>query len=442
MNLKVRRIIYSIFIAFFLIVSPLLIFYALGFRYNFSKTRIEKTGVLFIKSYPRDASIFLNDELYKRQTPTQINRILANDYKTRVEKEGYFPWTKTLTVYPQTTTFVEDVTLFKNQLDLEPLLNGNFSDLLVSPNLSKLVLLKDDNNLSSIILYSLINNKEKFLMESNSDLELDSWCRLNRKVVAKNKSDHLVINTDSGKVTSFYDLSGYNFEQIKCDYFNDNIFYGLRNNGFYKINLLEKETALLTDEKVVSFLPWQTKIIYISAKENKYTLKSYSDQEIQDILVLPISDSYKFVPSIKNEIALIDQAEGIVYVIDPFNEQPFKRVLKNVSDFKWYDKQLIYWNDFELWIYYPESDESVLLERASSLIQNAFWHSGFVYVFGQIDNVLKVYELDSRDQRNVYELLNLPEITDDNIFVNKKGDLLYLITEVDSVPGFYVTEIQ
>jgi hypothetical protein len=55
MQLKFRRILFFVFLAFFLVVSPLLIIYALGYKFNPAKRTLEKTGVFFIKSFPRSA---------------------------------------------------------------------------------------------------------------------------------------------------------------------------------------------------------------------------------------------------------------------------------------------------------------------------------------------------------------------------------------------------
>src|SRR3989339_1743380 len=101
MNIRVTRVVYSIFILIFLGLSAYLLFYGLGYRFNFDKNTIEKTGALFIKSYPRGANIYVNEKIYKDKTPAVVNRLLANNYQIKVAKEGYHDWQKTLTVYPR-----------------------------------------------------------------------------------------------------------------------------------------------------------------------------------------------------------------------------------------------------------------------------------------------------------------------------------------------------
>ena len=65
MNIFWRRITYSIFFTIFFISSPLLILYSLGYRYNFTTNNIEKNGAFYIKSYPRNANIYIDNVLNK-----------------------------------------------------------------------------------------------------------------------------------------------------------------------------------------------------------------------------------------------------------------------------------------------------------------------------------------------------------------------------------------
>lgn len=442
MNLRTRRLIYLTFTIIFLVIAPFLIYYALGYRYNFTKKRLEKTGVIYIKSYPRHAEIYLNNKLYPEKTPTQINRLLANNYQIKIVKDGYFPWSKTLPVFPQATTFIEDATLFKNQLKSVPLSLAEYQQLAVSPDVTKAILLEKRLSDNVLHLYNLLNNEDTVVYQTPLKLTVDSWCPNSNKVIVKKNLDYLILNAESLAVTSFYDLFKRNFEQVKCDYYNDNIIYGLKDGYLYQLDLLAKKITLLLNERVINFLPWKTQLIYLTSINDKYYLKSFFNQKSESILILPWSNHYQFYPSAGKEFALLDQDEAQAYLINPDDSQPLHRILKNIISLKWYDKQMIYWNDFELLVYYPESNETILLERTSLPIQNAFWHPAYTYVFGQINNLLKIYELDSRDQRNIYELMSVSDLTKDNTFINKKGDTLYLITTVDNQSGFYKVEIQ
>lgn len=94
MSLRVRRIIYLTFILIFAIATPLIILYTAGYRYNLKKNKIQKTGILILKSRPKEATIYLNEKIQKEKTPARIANLLPEDYFVRVEKENFYPWQK------------------------------------------------------------------------------------------------------------------------------------------------------------------------------------------------------------------------------------------------------------------------------------------------------------------------------------------------------------
>ncbi len=62
MKRNTRRVIAGIFISAFLIATPLLLAYSVGYRFDWKKQRIESVGALFIDVAPRDVSVELNNQ--------------------------------------------------------------------------------------------------------------------------------------------------------------------------------------------------------------------------------------------------------------------------------------------------------------------------------------------------------------------------------------------
>jgi len=101
MSLKTRRIIFILFIIIFIIITPLIISYASGYRFSFPRKIIQKTGLLVLDSRPPGAKIYINDKLYQlffnkyfsnknnyTTTPAKIKGILPNEYNVRLELGG------------------------------------------------------------------------------------------------------------------------------------------------------------------------------------------------------------------------------------------------------------------------------------------------------------------------------------------------------------------
>ena len=95
MTLKQRRVLYTLFILAFLIITPAIILYASGYKIG-NGLKLQKTGIFIIDSKPRGAKIYLNDKLEQDQikkwlldknsfvvTPAKIKNLLPGEYLVR-----------------------------------------------------------------------------------------------------------------------------------------------------------------------------------------------------------------------------------------------------------------------------------------------------------------------------------------------------------------------
>ena len=75
MHPRARRLLSWTFIVAFFVIAPAIIFTTAGYRYNFSKKRFERTGVLVVESRPTGASVTLGGEPQKGSTPARIAQL-------------------------------------------------------------------------------------------------------------------------------------------------------------------------------------------------------------------------------------------------------------------------------------------------------------------------------------------------------------------------------
>jgi hypothetical protein len=97
-------------------LSPILLLYASGFRYNLKRNVIQKTSALAIDSNPDKAQIRLNGELYKDETNTRITTLLPQEYDVMVSKAGYFDWRRTVNLKASEAKFLNQIQLFKTNI--------------------------------------------------------------------------------------------------------------------------------------------------------------------------------------------------------------------------------------------------------------------------------------------------------------------------------------
>src|SRR5512142_2217515 len=116
MHARARTIITFLFVAAFLVTAPALILFTSGYRYNWKRQRIQKTGSIRVETEPPGAAAYLDGVIQRRVTPTSFSRLLPEDYRVRLEKPGYLSWEKTLEVRSGETTFATGIVLYKDAL--------------------------------------------------------------------------------------------------------------------------------------------------------------------------------------------------------------------------------------------------------------------------------------------------------------------------------------
>ncbi|MCX6730099.1 MAG: PEGA domain-containing protein [Candidatus Portnoybacteria bacterium] len=110
MTRKTRRIIFYLFVMIFIVVVPMIIFYALGYNFDFEKKTIVATGGIYLKSDPSRAEIYINDKL-KTTTNKLIKRLSPKIYNVKITKENFHPWEKNLIVQPNLVTKANNIIL-------------------------------------------------------------------------------------------------------------------------------------------------------------------------------------------------------------------------------------------------------------------------------------------------------------------------------------------
>jgi len=113
MTYRTRIGILIAFVALFLITAPVVVLYTAGYRWNEKKFRLEKVGIIFLRSRPSYAEIYVDGKLRSERTSARLRNLLPSDYQIKVAKKGYTSWSKTLPVASGLTTFAEGIVLWK-----------------------------------------------------------------------------------------------------------------------------------------------------------------------------------------------------------------------------------------------------------------------------------------------------------------------------------------
>ena len=89
-----------------ILASAGIVLYAQGWRLDFLKRTVEKTGMVLAKSIPEGAKVYLDGKLLTA-TNSPISNLKPGTYRLKIEKEGYALWEKDV---PVEEGFVTDIT--------------------------------------------------------------------------------------------------------------------------------------------------------------------------------------------------------------------------------------------------------------------------------------------------------------------------------------------
>lgn len=119
MTIKTRAaLIIGCVVAFF-IIAPAAILLARGYYFDLKTRQLVKTGVLVVKTDPKNAAVFLDGQRQKSTTPLTKRFLIPKEYTVEIKKPLYQSWKKRITIHPQLVTYLPVIKVDKIPLFLE-----------------------------------------------------------------------------------------------------------------------------------------------------------------------------------------------------------------------------------------------------------------------------------------------------------------------------------
>ena len=430
-----KRIVWIGFLIVFLLLIPVLLSQAMGYKYNWHKHRFEATGILFVKTYPKDVDIILDDELIDTKTPSQLAKILPGIYNLKISKNNYLPWEKNIVINEHSTTFVEDVVLFSRSLP-SPIGKFELIDYLTN-NSNEYILLSKHNGKTNIISYNTNDHTTKILKEWDNpiNIQLLSLSPNNEKLIYSENSAYKLLLINSPFIDEqLTGLSKSYWQDIAWDATNDNIIYSQIGSTLSEINISTLPVSITaTTRNIIDFFTHESKVYFLTrSEEGNQVILHQAERKftnVEQLILLPYTTALRYIPS-NGMLSLLDPTNNFLYLIDTAQSDIIVKVYPNVSNAKWYDvnyDKILYWNSNEISVYFKDREQSQLITRLGDPIKDTWWHPNGAYIFYQQADKIHIIEFDERDKKNNYEIVTLDN---DSFFtVNSKGDeIIYYST--------------
>jgi len=464
MTLRMRRLIYSTFIAIFFLVSPPLVFYTAGYRYDFKHNRVIETGSLVVKSYPPNADIYLDDVLYQEKTPTIVNTISPGTVHLRIEKEGYRVWKKDIEIEPRVTSFEETVRLFA---DTEPtrLIKDGVVDYWWNNRQEKIVY----QTATSVRLLNTLNNSDTLIANINPSIRVDiSWSKDNNWFILARTTSRAAQNfiINANQPDQFIDLANVttlNLSNVQWNPSSSDSVYALSGGALYRIPYLLKETRLIHRGFITDYQVEEKRIVFIEQplKSTGYlSWISLSDSDtIHRVAEIASPETTKIIPTHSHRVAYQDINSRVLTVIDPTiienSIDVRERSIANIKEAVWSTNgdYLFYTDGFALYresftnpiTVIPSKPSSQIITRYSSPIGHLFIGDDESFIYYTVGESLRVIQFG--DQHSVRLVDGIAGIQKPAFFpakqaityIDENGSLLFLplLREHDINTGFF-----
>ncbi len=109
---RIRAFLFYLSVIIFLIGLPVILSFALGYKFDRRTFKFTKTGLLALKTQPSGASVYLDEKSLDLKTPASVTELLPGRYRLRLELEKHYPWFNEVNVDAGKVTRLEKIILF------------------------------------------------------------------------------------------------------------------------------------------------------------------------------------------------------------------------------------------------------------------------------------------------------------------------------------------
>lgn len=124
---RIRSLLFYLSLFLFITGLPFIIAFSLGYKFNARTFKFSKTGLIYVKTQPEGARIYLNGKLMPENTPASIYELVSGVYKIVLELPGHYPWKGEVDVEAGRALRLDKIILFPLRPDLQQLNREKFS---------------------------------------------------------------------------------------------------------------------------------------------------------------------------------------------------------------------------------------------------------------------------------------------------------------------------
>ena len=446
MTKKTRLIILLACIACFFAITPVLVFYAMGERFDFKKMKIVATGGIYVRSFPAADQITIDSKISQKpgflSNWVFVQSLLPQDHTVSVTKSDYYDYFKTIPVKEKEVTKLENVLLIKKSI-LFPSLSKEIDYFSVATNNQNIITLV--NNAKNITL-------EYSPLSGNNPIQTLSISQIGKIMGVKwsNDSSRALIEIQGYSNTFYYlfDSTTKEATVTRLSYLDKTTQQiSFNPNNSKEIFFIKSKTLYFTkDNKTTSII--KNPITYKFSGNNIVWLSTdgllYSADTAGKSVNQLTKEKAVSSPTLNYQIFVLPgkmllQADNSLFLVNQ-DTKSLENITPPLTDYKIIDSQdenknlnLVLWNNDKIYLY---SFSDTLIGPAKkfnkifsgSNIKNCQWLNNSYIIFTEGDKII-ISEIDYRGNINAITLPQTENIKSDlKIYFNQQDGKIYILT--------------
>lgn len=410
-----------------------------------------------METEPKSASVDLGEKrkynwfydfFYQNQelkTPVKVRNLLPDEYEITLSKDGYFNYQDKIKINSGQVALLDNIILFP-QKHPDITVKKNIINSKLSPDGKKLALLSPD----SLIIIELDNERKQ---EINLDQERAEskiaeifWAPSNKKIML-NYHNYPIFNIETGKKESeVIKYFSKNIQSAHWDEFSDNIVYARQNNSLFSFDLAQKTTTLALKQKIAQNFLIKSGSLYTGEnKSGSYGLGIYNlkSGEEEKFISLPLQADYDFIDQGEEKlIYLYSSKHSLLYLINPSSPIPLQDSIVNVREFlPLMDGKILFWNDFEIWLYDGAQNNKKLICRLGEKISKVLvYPKNENYLIYNTQTGVNVLNFQNKDNLNFTKILDWQNTSD--LTMDSSAEKLYFISPFANLRALWQMDIK
>ena len=363
-----RFILLILIFLLFTAVSPIIVFYVQGYRFDFQQMFFFRTGGIYLQTTPKKAQIFLNNKSLKNDTPLLINGLLPKNFHIKITKENFYPWEKYIKIESGLVSEAKNIILAPDKIQ-ENLLFSPATKIYPSPSKNYGLIIAENDII-------IINEEKKYSISPQNTFQKEqvayaiknnqiAWTDNEMKIIAYNKQDNYILDFSEQTITHFLiknselkksDTDGF-IQPLQIQWhptINNSIMF-IYDNRLYAYNLRDKKSSILTNNaiyyKTIS-LAFNSYTYYMDSMGfiRRYNFITQNDEKLSEIpLDYNNGDELLITPDQK-KIAFWDQKNRKLFLMSSGNVKIINDL--DFAQFTSDSKKILYGNKNKVWVFF------------------------------------------------------------------------------------------